>query len=298
MGALFSMCAVMGTWCVCASVASVFSACCGNDKASTVAPGATSGRRRSVLLLVLSVAVAFGFQYGVAPELYNSTVAPSYLVDAWSSGCEDYATDELRERCAGHAGAYRAAGTATVFFLAAAIAAACKPTANRDAWPAKYFLFLVACAATIFIPNDPLFSKIYLYIAMIGAIIFVLFQQLILIDVAYNWNESWVAKANALEEEKPGTGRKWLGALLACCLFLLIGSIVAWVIMYVYFTGCPDNEAFITITVVMSVLVTVAQLSGEEASLLTTCIVIAYATFLCFTAGKKCSGVICGGSFS
>ena len=111
-------------------------------------------------------------------------------------------------------------------------------------------------------------------------------------------NESWVAKADALEEAESGTGRKWLGALLACCLFLLIGSIVAWVIMYVYFTGCPDNEAFIIITVLMSVLVTVAQLSGEEASLLTTCIIIAYATYLCFTAGKKWSGVFCNGSLS
>lgn len=274
-------------WCCCTATASLFTSCCGNDKASTVPPGETSGRKRSVLLLVLAIALAFAFQYGLAPFFQNSDTS-NYVVDAWTDGCEDFGgNDELQERCSGNAGVYRVAGSTTLFFALAAIAAACKPTANRDAWPAKYVLFLFLVGATVFIPNEPLFSDIYLQIGRIGAVIFILFQQIIIIDLAYNWNESWVTKANVADEEEAGSGKKWLYAILFSCAVMFIGSLAAIVLLFVYFSGCGTNETFISITLVMSVIVTGAQLSGEEASLLTSASIVSYATYLCYTAVSK-----------
>ena len=266
-------------------MASLFSSCCGNDKPSSIAPSATSGRKRSVLLLVFSIAIAFAFQYGVAPYLTSITFPSNYVVDAWTDGCDQYETEELQTRCAGNNGVYRSAASATLFFVLAAIAVICKPSANREAWPAKYVLFCFLVLATCFIPNTPLFSPIYLNLARAGSVIYILIQQIIFIDVAYNWNESWVAKADAAETEEQGTGKKWLGAILFSCAVLFIGSIVGIALLFVYFSGCSTNTAFIAVTLILCLLITGTQLCGEEGSLLASAVMSSYATYLCYTAG-------------
>lgn len=142
--------------------------------------------------------------------------------------------------------------------------------------------------ATCFIPNEPLFADIYLQIARIGAVFFILFEQIILIDMAYNWNDSWVDKANKAEaEDGAGAGKKWLSAILISCAILFLGSIIGIALLFNYFSGCTSNTAFIAVTLVGSVIVTAAQLSGDEASLLTSAVIVAYATFLCYTAVSK-----------
>eukprot|EP00566_Odontella_aurita_P013899 CAMPEP_0113571772 /NCGR_PEP_ID=MMETSP0015_2-20120614/25738_1 /TAXON_ID=2838 /ORGANISM="Odontella" /LENGTH=437 /DNA_ID=CAMNT_0000474757 /DNA_START=99 /DNA_END=1409 /DNA_ORIENTATION=+ /assembly_acc=CAM_ASM_000160 len=280
-------------WCFCTAAASLCSSCCGNDKSSSVPPSATSGRRRSVFLLVISIALALAFQYGVAPALQPDGKASEvprvggYLIEVWSSGCQ-YETSELRERCSGNTGVYRVASATVLFFLLAAIAAACKPTANREAWPAKYVLFIFLVAGTVFISNDPLFFPVYMNIGRIGAVMFIFFQQIILIDLAFNLNESWVEKADRVEtDEGGGAGRRWFGAILATCGLLYAISFTVIVLMFLFFSGCRSNVAFISVTLAMGIIVTVVQLSGEEASLLTSAVIVTYATYLCLTAVSK-----------
>jgi hypothetical protein len=260
--------------------------CCGNDKPSTVAAGEASGRKRSVLLLVISIAIAFGFQYGVASAITGVTIG-NFVTDAWLDGCEKYDTDILIERCAGQAGVYRSAFSATIFFALAAIAVACKPTANREAWPAKYILFLFLVLTMCFIPNEPLFQPIYLNIARVGAVLFIFVQQIILIDLAYNWNDSWVGKADAAEAEENGSGKKWLAAILVSAVSMFLASIVGWGLLYNYFADCALNTAFISVTVLFCIIITGAQLTGGEGSLLSSAVISVYATSLCYSAGKE-----------
>jgi hypothetical protein len=81
------------------------------------------------------------------------------------------------------------------------------------------------------------------------------------VDVAYNWNKSWLAKSEKAEvDEGEGKGKKWLGAILAACALLYIGSITGIVLMYIYFGGCSTNDAFISITMLMTLLCTIVQL--------------------------------------
>lgn len=282
--------ATAATWCFCSATASLLSSCCGNDKPSSVAPSAKSGRKRSVLLLIFAIAISFGFQYGVAPYVYKVPI-DNFVTDAWTDGCTGYATQALRDRCSGNNGAYRPAASATLFFVLAAIAVYCKPSANREAWPAKYVLFSFLVLATCFIPNEPLFTPIYLNIARAGSIIYILIQQIIFIDVAYNWNDSWVVKADTAEtEEGAGKGKKWLLAILVSCAILLIISIVGIALLFVYFSGCASNEAFIAVTLIMSIIITAAQLFGGEGSLLSSAVITSYATYLCYIAGT-CFGM-------
>jgi len=276
-------CVITGaTWCFCTAAASLLSSCCGNDKPSTVAPGASSGRKRSVLLLVLAIAIAFALQYGVAPYIVNIGIS-NYVTDAWLNGC-DYNTDALTENCAGQAGVYRSAFSALVFFVLAAIAVTCKRTANREAWPAKYVLFLFLVLGMCFVPNEPLFLDVYLNIARIGAIFFILFQQIVFVDLAHNWNDGWVEKSDQAEAEETGSGQKWLVAILVSAASLFVFSIVGWGLLFHFFGGCGTNVAFISVTIILSVVVTAAQLSGTEGSLLSSSLISAYATMQCYNA--------------
>jgi hypothetical protein len=277
-------CAITGaSWCFCTAAASLLGSCCGNDKPSTESPGASSGRKRSVLLLILSIAIAFAFQFGVAPYIIDLSIS-NIVTDAWMNGCEEYETDALIERCAGQAGVFRSAASALLFFVLAAVAVACKRTANREAWPAKYVLFLFLVVATCFIPNDPLFLKVYLNVARIGGFFFMLFQQVVFVDMAHNWNDSWVEKSEKAESDEPGTGKKWLIAILTCVAGFFIASITGLGLMFYYFGDCSSNMAFIVVTLLLCILVTAAQLSGTEGSLLASSLISAYATMLCYNA--------------
>jgi len=317
MGQLISCVAMSVSWCVCSAMGSLLTACCGNDKASTIAPGANSGRKRSVLLMVLAMLISFFFQYWVAaavvesldPEanrvdLLNTTMAKiatsvvkdqstNFIKDSWLDGCRNYALADNRERCVGNAGVYRAASAATLFFLLAAITVKCKPSFNREVWPAKYFLFLVLCVITIFIPNEPLFSDIYMNLARIGGVFFIVLQQVIFLDMAYNWNDSWVEKSNQAESAESGSGKKWLVAILMACAILFMGALTVLGLMFHFFGGCTINNVFISVTLILCVLVTLAQLSGQEGSLLSSAITCAYATYLCFSSLSRSPDAEC-----
>lgn len=301
--AFISCIATSLVWCCGTATWSLASSCCGNDKPSSEPPSASSGRKRSVLLLILTIGIALALQYGVAPRLLDVPVS-NYVTTAWTDACLQYGSptvgaadagddrNDLVERCMGNNGVYRATASAFLFFLLAALAAHCKPTANREAWPAKYVLFLFLVFGTCFIPSAPLFSPIYLNIARVGGVIFVLIQQVIILDLAYNWNESWVDKSNKAETETDT--KRWLAAILASCVLLFSASLIGIVLLFWKFTGCPTNNAFVALTLIFSITVTTLQLfASDEGSLLSSAVICTYGTYLCYTAVSKNPNAAC-----
>ncbi|GAX28386.1 hypothetical protein FisN_4Hh048 [Fistulifera solaris] len=135
-----------------------------------------------------------------------------------------------------------------------------------------------------FIPNEPLFASIFLNIARIGGVIFIIAQQLIILDMAYNWNDSWVTKSNEAEAEEAGSGKNWLRAILCACGINYLFSLGMMIYMFMEFTGCASNNSFIAMTLILSVMVHAAQLSGDEGSLLSSSLLMAWSCFLCYSA--------------
>jgi serine incorporator 1/3 len=277
---IISYIATSAVWCCGTATWSLASSCCGNDKPSSEPPSAKSGRKRSAFLLILTIAIAFAFQYALAPRISNIPVT-NYVTTSWKVGCTDYPLD-LQERCIGNHGVYRATCSALLFFLFAGMAAYCKPTANREAWPAKYVLFLFLVLGMCFIPNTPWFSPIFLNAARIGAIVFVVIQQVIMLDMAYNWNESWVEKSNRAETEQEE--KRWLGAIIASCAALLLSSFVGVGYLFLKFGGCTINNTCIVLTLVFNIIITAFQPFTEEGSLLSSSMMSVYGTYLCYTA--------------
>jgi len=167
----------------------------------------------------------------------------------------------------------------------AATTAYCKPTANREALPAKFAALLLMVLGTCFVPDDPLFSSVYLIVARIGGAVFVIVQQAIIRDVAFNWNESWVDSSDRAETEE--LKKRCLGAILASCVFLFASTFVGIGFLFTYYgAGCTEYEIFISLTLLFSIGSTAVQLTmSEEGSLLSSAIIACYGTYLCFAAG-------------
>jgi len=301
MGQALSMAAV---YCCCTAGSSLCNSCFG-----TVAVG-TTGRKRSVLLLAMVIATSLWFQYSVGPSIVNETgwiwktyrlipVAGKLVHGAWYDSCAEYypeASMGVIEDCAGNAGALRPTFLSTLYFLVNAVATRYAPALNREAWPAKYALFFFGVLVTVFLPNDPLFSSFYLWVARIGAALFVVLQQVILIDVAYNWNDDWVERANESDRLSFGSGSGWLHSIVGVCVALYVASVTSIGLMYSQYTGnsdddegsCTGNTWVITLTLLGILGITALQLLGtSEGSLLTSGVISLYAVYLCFTIVSK-----------
>ena len=68
-----------------------------------------------------------------------------------------------------------------------ALCACCSPTFNNGFWGFKLFLWAVLVVASVFISNEVFDTSGYVWPARIGAFIFLIMQQLVLIDLAYRW---------------------------------------------------------------------------------------------------------------
>mmetsp|Transcript_5057 Transcript_5057/g.14654 ORF Transcript_5057/g.14654 Transcript_5057/m.14654 type:complete len:464 (-) Transcript_5057:151-1542(-) len=292
MGQAISMAAV---YCCCTAGNSLCQSCFG-----TAAVG-TTGRKRSVLLLAGVIATSLWFQYSVGPSIatrshwiWKTPTFGQWVYEAWHDPCvaaNADATTDVLEECAGNAGVYRPTALSTLFFAANAVATNIVPTLNREAWPAKYSLFGISLLVSLAISSDPLFSSFYLWVARLGAGIFVVLQQVILIDVAYNWNDDWVEKANESDRLSFGSGSGWLHAIVGVCLALYTTCVVTIGFLYRDYTGvegCSGNTWVITLTLLGIVGVTALQLlATAEGSLLTSGVISLYAVYLAFSIVSK-----------
>jgi serine incorporator 1/3 len=284
------------------AAASLCQACFGSTAAGT------TGRKRSVLLLAVAIALALWMQYSFAPSIVTQSgwAWKSYrylpglgnvVYQAWHGPCEQYdpnlhpnteqASLALLNQCAGNAGVYRPTAVAFLFFLITAAATKMQPQLNKEAWPAKYCLYLFSVAVTIFLNSSPFFTGIFLWTARLGATLFLVLQQVILIDIAYDWNEDWVERADQQDRLSYGTGATWFRAIVATCAGFYIAALTGIGLLYHYFCDCPENTWIVTLTLLGMIALTVIQLSGTEGSLLTSSIISVYAVYLAYSMVSK-----------
>lgn len=281
------------TYCVCHAGASLCQSCFG-----TTAPG-TTGRKRSVLLLAIAIILSLWFQYNVGPGIVSQTgwvwktyrVIPGtgkWVYHAWYDGCLQYeGQPQLLEQCAGNAGVLRPTFLSALYFSANAIATKIVPSLNKEAWPAKYALYFFGILVTMFMGSSPFFTGFFLWVARFGAAAFIVLQQVILIDVAYNWNDDWVERANEADRLSYGSGSGWLQGIVALCVFFYSAAIIGVGFLYATFDECAGNTWVITLSWLAIVGMTILQLSGSDGSLLTSSVISIYVVYLAFSIVSK-----------
>lgn len=253
----------------------------GNSKKDGEAPNDESvGRKRSLLVIAFSVVWALIMQHYIAPEINPD----SWGLGGWGKGeCSGLVGDEL-DTCEGDVAVLRMSMASATFFLLMAGASAGAQGFNGNHWTAKAVLYVVIVLGYFFCPNNVFDNNGYAWVARIGSMFFLILQCVILIDFAYGWNEAWVNNADEADAAGAEGGQKWLGALLFASGILYIASFTGIVLLFQYFRGCSDNEFIISLTLIFGIVLTFVQLRGEEGSLLTSAIVIAYSVWLAYSS--------------
>jgi len=252
---------------VCGCCVSLFGCLCG--QCSKVSPTTGYSTRLPYLFfLLISGVVALLLKYYAGDSLIDFF---SYSVKICSE-----------ELCAGNQAVLRISFALALFFVTLLCVTPCFPSFHHQWWAIKFIYYAGLVVACFYIPND-VFS-VYGNIARVFGGVFLLIQIILFIDFAYRWNESWVEKGTKL----------YLGGLLAASLLLIMGSIVFWVLGFLWYAQSPSDSCemenfFVAFTIVLCVIFTVLSISEwvEHGALLPSAILTAYCTYLLYTALKS-----------
>lgn len=144
--------------------------------------------------IISGIALAPGLQDWLknVPFCKNSTATSSVLLPS-----------DLTADCSiavGYLAVYRICFALACFFiLMAAITLGAKSSRDPRAgiqngfWGIKYLIVIGIAIGAFFIPNGA-FSTFWMWIGLLGGIVFILVQLVLLVDFAHSWAETWVGK--------------------------------------------------------------------------------------------------------
>ena len=197
----------------------------------------------------------------------------------WTAGCPS----GYESACKSVGGVYRFSFALSCVFFLQLLGTIVYTKLFDYLWPFKYLAFVFILIGFFFVPAQVFDLHGFAWFARIAAFLYLVSQQVILLDFAYTWNESWVRWSEEADNEQKQS--LWLIGLVAVSVFLFSGSLTVVGIMFWQFQGCPDSTAILSLTIVLCVMVTTFQLFiSDDGSLLTSAIMTAYATYICYSA--------------
>lgn len=238
-----------------------------DDNNSSSPPG-RSGTICSFLLILIGIVVSI-IVYARGKEITMSS---------FDEGCpEDYLNS-----CRAVSAVLRVSFALTLLYAVQFLGTLLVPRFFDALWVLKYLAFSGLVIGLFFAPSRVFNTNNYAWFARITGFFYLILQQIILLDVAYTWNERWVSFATSEEGER---GNLWLvGIILISCL-LFFGAFVVLAILYWQFHECDNNIVIITLTVAFCLIATVIQLFfSEEGSILTSAIMTAYSAYITYSA--------------
>jgi len=110
-------------------------------------------------------------------------------------------------------------------------------------WGPKLVAWLGLIVITFLIP-DQFFIVWGKYVALVGAVLYILLGLVLLVDLAHTWAEYCLEKVEAEES------RVWKVLLVGSTLTMYLGAIAMTIVMYIFFarSGCSMNQAAITVS--------------------------------------------------
>lgn len=198
----------------------------------------------------------------------------------------------------GYLAVYRVAFTMSSFFFLLAVTTIGVSTSrswragiHNGMWFLKLLLMCGICCSVFLLSPETinLFSKVWRYVGMSGAFLFIIIQLLLIIEFARRWTYNWKNKAI-------DTGNKcWFVVMVFCALIIYIIVVVGVLMLIQSFTkweGCITNKIFIGVNSglcllcsFISILPFVEKNTGDfRAGLLQSSIISAYVIYLTWSA--------------
>jgi serine incorporator 1/3 len=152
-------------------------------------------------------------------------------------------------------------------------------------WGPKIIVWLGLIVLTFFIP-DTFFQFWGNYIAMVGAMLFLILGLVLLVDLAHNWAEYCLAQ---IEDSESKT---WRVILIGSTLGMYVASLAMTIVQYIFFasSGCSMNQAAITINLILWIAISAISVQptiqehNPKAGLAQAAMVAVYCTYLTMSA--------------
>lgn len=161
-----------------------------------------------------------------------------------------------------------------MFFLTYGIQSSSEPraTLQNSWWIVKIPIWFICILGCYFISQESILQ--YARFCIFGAAVFIVIQCILLVDLGYTLNETWLAEG-------------YRATILMLTTFMYAVAIVFLVCGFYYFTGpeCSLNNLFMSITVISVVLATGLSLTERvNKGVLPPSVVSAYISYLAFSA--------------
>jgi hypothetical protein len=209
--------------------------------------------------------------------------------EAWA--CDNY------PQCAQFSASTRVFFALSIFFLSMAIVGYCSaPSFHDQWWLLKALGWIGLVIGFLFVDNGAVVG--YAWVARIGAYVFIVLQQIMLIDFAYVVNEGLLSLHDSDKESN-----KWMVLLISLIVLCFGVALTGLVLEFVFFTGCGANDAFISLALIMMLAVTLLQLfvpngGSDQQPLLTSGVVSVYVVYLTFVAVSSNPNELCNPMYS
>lgn len=276
--------------------------CCGSAACSLCCKACPSCRNSTASRIGYTLILLLGFILScimLSPDIRHKLDKVPHL-------CSSLGPENC-DKVVGYLAVYRVCFAMSVFFIIMAmitfnVQSSRDPRAKfqNGFWAIKLLMFIGLLVGAFYIPKGE-FSKVWMYIGMIGGFLFILIQLILLIDFAYSWSERWISK---FEE----TGNKiWFIGLAVCTGFLYAGAIAISICGFIFYTkksGCNLNKFFLSFNLIVSFLLSLMtihphiQESQPTSGLLQASIISAYSMYLTWSAMSNEPGTDCNPSGS
>lgn len=216
---------------------------------------------------------------GVVASMITQRYAPSYInLDSWNDGC----SSDYEEDCKASSAVLRISFALTIMFILQTLGSIFYTKYYDYLWLGKFVVFFCVVVGFFFGNSSTFGTDGYAWLARLTGFLYLILQQVILLDMAYTWNESWLSYSVEEGEEK---GKKWLYGLVFSSVVLFAGSISFIGVMFWQFDGCTSNMVILSLSVILPTIATAIQLfCTDEGSILTSAIMTAYSTYVCYSA--------------
>ena len=194
--------------------------------------------------------------------------------------------------CKGNEAVFRISFILVLFFTLMTVLSLASEDFHRGYWGIKVLVIIAGVVGSFFIPHFNVHA--YAWFARVGSTAFLVLQILLLIDFAYQINDSWVARAyggDPSDVTNEATNHNWLYGLLVASGGLYVTAIVGVVLLFVFYASCPVGVSFTVVSMLSIIVVTLLAIfrdkivdSEMQGAIFPTAFVSAYVIFLCWSA--------------
>ncbi|KAL4624362.1 serine incorporator 3-like, partial [Arapaima gigas] len=275
--------------CLCGSAACVLCRCCPNSRNSTVTRIAYA-----LLLLIGTIVACIMLLPGIEHQLKKARAGiPGFCEGQAGSSLPGIQGNVSCEIFVGYKAVYRVCFAMALFFLfffllMLNVKNSRDPRAalHNGFWFFKVAAIIGIAVGAFYIPDSP-FTRFWFITGISGAFLFIVIQLIFLVDFAHSWNESWSVR---MEE---GNSRGWYAALLSVTILCYGLSLVAVVLLYVFYTRpetCHLNKFFISFNMLLCIMVSITSILHKvqevqrRSGLLQSSIITLYTMYLTWSA--------------